>query len=68
MHNVVSLHSDSVILNPDLFNARETEKERLKKFVAVKVTKKVVGVLKIQNFLKFAQFKIIKHLGKKMQH
>ena len=38
--NVVSLHSDSVILNPDLVNARETGKERLKKFMAVKMTQK----------------------------
>ena len=27
--NVVSLHSDSIILNPDLVNARETGRERL---------------------------------------
>ena len=38
--SIVSLHSDSVILNPDLVNARETGRERLEKFVAVKVTQK----------------------------
>ena len=48
--SIVSWHSDSVILNPDLVNARETGRERLEKFVAVEVTQKTGWCLENPKF------------------